>query len=64
VRAWPAVYLTHADATVSLTDLETGTDLCLPMRLPSPPISLAVTQDGDLLVGSGSDVTRFHPLPR
>ena len=52
----------HSDGTVSLTDLESGRDLCAPMLLPSPPISLATTRDGDLLVGAGSDVTRYHPL--
>ena len=61
VRAWPTAYLAHADRTVTLTDLVTGQDAGEPLRLPLAPSSLAVTADGDLLAGAGSDVLRYHP---
>ncbi|GLY05027.1 WD40 repeat domain-containing protein [Actinoplanes sp. NBRC 101535] len=61
VRAWPQVYLAHEDGTISLTDLLTGEDLTPPMTLPSMPISIAATTDGDLLVGYGSDTARLSP---
>lgn len=60
-RAWPAVYVGRADGTVSLTDVETGRDLCHPMLLPDRPHDLTVTGDGGLLVAFGSDVARVHP---
>jgi hypothetical protein len=61
VRAWPTAYLAHADRTVTLTDLVTGQDAGEPLRLPLAPSRLAVTADGDLLAGAGSDVLRYHP---
>ncbi|MEN3307879.1 MAG: hypothetical protein V7603_4081 [Micromonosporaceae bacterium] len=61
VRLWPTVYIGHADGTVSLTDVETGRDLCPPMLLPIRPNTLAVTGNGDLVVGFGSDVARVRP---
>lgn len=60
-RSWPAAYIGRADGTVALTDLETGEDLCPPMLLPTAPSTMAITAEGDLLVGFGSDVARLHP---
>ncbi|MFI7699347.1 WD40 repeat domain-containing protein [Nonomuraea sp. NPDC049480] len=60
-RAWPAVYVGRADGTISLTDLETGHDLCHPIILPTRPIALVVTGDGDLIAGFGSDLARVRP---
>jgi WD40 repeat protein len=64
VRTWPSAYIGRADGTVSLTDLETGEDLCRPLLLPSRPITLTVASDGDLIVGFGSDLARFRPPVR
>ncbi|MFI0480924.1 WD40 repeat domain-containing protein [Actinomadura sp. 9N215] len=61
VRAWPTAYIGRADGTVSLTDLETGGDLCPPVLLPSRPNAMTVTGDGDLIVGFGADLARLRP---
>ena len=60
-RAWPQMYVARADGTVLLLDLETGKELCEPMRLPRRPGAMAVTGDGDLVVGYGSDVAHLRP---
>jgi WD40 repeat protein len=60
VRTWPAVYIGRADGTVSLTDMETGRDLCSPVLLPTRPNTMTVTS-GDLVVGFGSDLARLRP---
>jgi len=60
-RAWPAVYIGRADGTVSLTDMETGRDLCPPVLLPTRPNTMTVTSNGDLVVGFGSDLARLRP---
>lgn len=61
IAGWPAVYIARSDATVSLTDLESGRELCPALQLPAEPRSIAATDDGDLLVGLGPDVARFTP---
>jgi WD40 repeat protein len=63
-RAWPAVYIGRADGTVSLTDLETGRDLCAPVLLPTSPSAMIATRDRDLIVGFGSDLARIRPPGR
>ncbi|WP_211588525.1 WD40 repeat domain-containing protein [Allorhizocola rhizosphaerae] len=60
-RTWPAAFIGRADATVSLTDLHTGHDLCPRMLLPTVPSTMTVTADGDLIVGFGSDLARVRP---
>jgi hypothetical protein len=61
VRVWPAVYIARADRTVSLTDVETGRELCGRLLLPARPSALAVAPDGDLVVGFGADVACVSP---
>ncbi|MEU8798976.1 WD40 repeat domain-containing protein [Spirillospora sp. NPDC048819] len=61
VRAWPSVYIGRADGRISLTDLNTGAELCPPMLLPRRPNTLNVTGGGDLIVGFGSDLARVRP---
>ncbi|WP_327003205.1 WD40 repeat domain-containing protein [Dactylosporangium sp. NBC_01737] len=61
IAAWPAVYVARADGTVSLTNLETGADLCPRLELPIAPRSIAATDDGDLIVAFGADLARFRP---
>jgi len=76
-RSWPAVYLARTDGTVSLTDLETGLDLCPAMQFPRRVTALAViggagadaragadADIGDLIVGFGSDLARIRPRGR
>ena len=60
-RTWPAVYIGRVDGTVSLTDMETGRDLCPPVLLPTRPSTMTVTSNGDLVVGFGSDLARLRP---
>ena len=60
-RAWPEMYVARADATVHLLDMDTGREVCTPTRLPRRPGPMAVTGDGDLVVGHGSDVARLRP---
>ncbi|RKS68418.1 WD40 repeat protein [Actinomadura pelletieri DSM 43383] len=61
VRTWPTAFIGRADGTVTLTDLETGRDLCPRLLLPSRPKTLNVTDEGDLIVAFASDLARFHP---
>ncbi|WP_158581419.1 WD40 repeat domain-containing protein [Actinomadura spongiicola] len=61
VRTWPTAFIGRADGTVTLTDLETGRDLCPRLLLPSRPKTLNVTDEGDLIVAFGSDLARFRP---
>jgi WD40 repeat protein len=63
VRAWPELYVAYADGTVTLLDLEAGREVCPPIRLPARPGPMAVTSDGDLVIGHGSTVTRLRPRP-
>ena len=60
-RDWPAVYVGRADGTVTLTDVVSGRESCPPLMLPIRPAVLAVTSDGDMVVGFGSDVARVRP---
>jgi WD40 repeat protein len=60
-HTWPAVFVGRADGTVCLSDLETGDDLCPPLRLPTRPTAMTVTAHGDLIVGFGSDLARVRP---
>ena len=52
------------DKTVTLLDMGTGREVCAPLRLPRRPGPMAVTGDGDLVVGFGSDVARLRPPAR
>lgn len=61
VASWPAVYVARTDGTVSLTDLESGRDLCPALYLPTEARNITVAGNGDLLVGVGADVARFAP---
>ncbi|WP_405098227.1 hypothetical protein [Micromonospora sp. NBC_01412] len=61
IATWPAAFIARADGTVSLTDLESGHDLCPVLQLPAEARSIATADDGDLLVGVGTDVARFKP---
>ncbi|MFG1603990.1 WD40 repeat domain-containing protein [Actinoplanes sp. NPDC049265] len=60
-RSWPQMYVARADRTVTLLDLETGRPVAPPITLPRRPGPMAVTGDGDLVVGFGSDVARVTP---
>ncbi|NUT32081.1 MAG: hypothetical protein HOV79_03300 [Hamadaea sp.] len=60
IAAWPATFIARADATISLTDLESGRDLCPALHLPAEPRTIA-TDRGDLIVGVGTDLARFTP---
>ncbi len=60
VAGWPYVYLAREDRTVSLSNLETGRDLCPPMPLPRIPKALAVIGEG-VVVGFGGDLTLILP---
>jgi WD40 repeat protein len=60
IATWPAVFIARTDGTVSLTDLESGQELCPALQLPAEPRSIA-TDDLDVLVGVGVDVARFTP---
>ncbi len=61
VAQWPGVYIARADGTVTLTDLQTGQDLCPSLLLPRRPNAIAVADDGNLLAAFGSDVALFQP---
>ncbi|MET0425844.1 MAG: hypothetical protein ABW046_18385 [Actinoplanes sp.] len=61
VRAWPELYVAYADGTVTLLDLEAGRTIGAPFRLPARPGPMAVTGDGDLVIGYGSAVARLRP---
>jgi WD40 repeat protein len=58
---WPKAFIATADNLVSLTNLETGIEVCQAMRLPRTAHAFAVTAGGDLIVGFGSDVARVRP---
>lgn len=60
-RYWPAAYVACADRSVSLVDLQSGVQMCAPMLLPIMPNSLAVTNNGELVVGFGNDVALVRP---
>ncbi len=60
-RSWPELYVARADGTVLLLDMETGREVCAPARLSRRPGPMAVTGDGDLVAGFGSDVARLRP---
>jgi hypothetical protein len=61
IATWPAVYIARTDGTVSLTDVESGHDLCPALQLPTDARSIATADNGDLLVGLGTDLARFKP---
>jgi WD40 repeat protein len=61
VASWPTAYIARTDGRVSLTDLETGSDLCEPMLLARRPGAVCATANGDLLVAFGSDVAMVRP---
>jgi WD40 repeat protein len=63
VRAWPELYVAHADGTVTLLDLEAGREICPPTRLPARPGPMAITADGDLVIGYSNAVARLRPRP-
>jgi len=64
VRAWPELYVAYADGSVTLLDLEAGREVCPPIRLPARPGPMAVTGDGDLVIGYSSAVARLRPRPQ
>lgn len=61
IATWPAVFIARTDGTVSLTDLESGQDLCPALQLSAEACSIATAGDGDLLAAIGTDVARFKP---
>jgi hypothetical protein len=61
VRAWPTMYVGRADGSISLTNVESGRDLCPSMLLPTVPRSLTATGEGALVVAFGSDVAVIRP---
>ena len=64
VRAWPELYVAYADGTVTVLDLDAGREIGPPVRLPARPGPMAVTGDGDLVIGYGSTVSRLRPVRR
>lgn len=58
---WPHVYIARVDGTVSLSNLETGQDVCPRMMLPRTPKALAVTSSSGVIVGFGADLAHIHP---
>lgn len=64
LSGWPEAFVATLDRMVSLVNLETGLEVCPALRLPRTAHALAVTADGDLIAGFGSDVARFRPPGR
>ena len=59
-RAWPEMYVTRADGAV-LAARHGNRPRDLRADAATAPGPMAVTSDGDLAVGYGSDVARLRP---